>query len=193
MSCNGPPSFRTPSASSVCSQAKLRCVPWATQVLCELAAGQGWEAKVSTPVLCSSLLCAAFEPRVCRWLWGRLAEALKWGGAVSSPIHPMDCLLETGSQVFPSVYRGSVKPLPSSFKLEVLSWSLLDPVGHVGWGRGMLLSCGWKWAQAPSGTCPLRQPHRLGMSRSAFSPFQILPGHFLSVLKSSQQNPALRV
>lgn len=152
----------------------------ATQVLCELAAEQGWEPKVSTPVSCSSLVYAAFEPRVSQWLWGRLAEALEWG-AVSSPTHPMNCLLETGSQDFPSVFGGSVKPLPSGFKLEVLYWPLLDPVGHVGWGWGVLLSCGWKWAQAPSGMCPLRQPHRLGMSRSAFYPFQILPGHFLSV------------
>lgn len=105
----------------------------ATQVLCELAAEQGWEPKVCTPVLCFSLVYAAFEPRVSQWLWGRLAEALEWG-AVSSLTHPMNCLLETGSQVFPSVFGGSVKPLPSGFKLEVLYWPLLDPVGHVGWG-----------------------------------------------------------
>lgn len=114
-------------------------------------------------------------------------------GSSFFPNSPHFCLLETGSQVFPSVFGGSVKPLTSGFKLEVLSWPLLDPVGHVGWGWGMLLSCGWKWAQALSGMCPLHQPHCLAMSRSAFSPFQILPGHFLSVLKSSQQNPALRV
>lgn len=105
----------------------------ATQVLCELTAEQGWEAKVSTPVSCSSLVYSAFELRVSRWLWGRLAEALEWG-VVSSPTHPMDCLLEIGSQVLPSVFGGSLKPLPSRFKLEVLSWPLLDPVGHVGWG-----------------------------------------------------------
>lgn len=49
------------------------------KVLCELMAEQAWEAKVFPPVPCPFLVHVAVEPRVSRWPWGKLAEALEWG------------------------------------------------------------------------------------------------------------------